>query len=503
MQFLKYTSEGIMEKLYSLVNTIEKSKRNLYIKGNYDRNTAGLLYLKQGEKADFTTYFNSFSIKKWKRYTTLTQVTLKLQGEGDFAIVFDQLLPSGNVIKTPAVMKDGAFDRTFDVQELSGDILGFSIKCLSEEGTILGGAWYGNFENWQEKSIGISITTFKRETYVKKTISVLQDFQKQHSWLDILVVDKGQTLEPEKMLGFQSIHNKNFGGSGGFTRGMIEYVEQDKVDYVLLMDDDIVLEPSAIERTHSLLCGLKEMYEDSFLSGAMLSLEEPTMQYENTACWGKIRLHSIGKNYDMTDPSMLVKNEKVPGQHNRYGAWWYCVIPCHRIKSIGYPLPLFVKGDDMEYGIRNHKELISMNGIGVWHQSFQSKISPIVNYYSDRNMLIINHYANGCGRVTLSLAIFGRIVKRLLQRKKVGLFCLYLALKDYNAGIEKLTSIPSDKKMLEMMEILKQPFPKSILKKLCIESWKAIQTYNEIHKIYLVFRNEKLKDSRFWCTFMK
>lgn len=48
-------------------------------------------------------------------------------------------------------------------------------------------------------------------------------------------------------------------------------------------------------------------------------------------------------------------------------------MPIRRIREIGYPLPIFVKGDDMEYGIRNHKEVMHMNGIGVWHQSFQEK----------------------------------------------------------------------------------------------------------------------------------
>ena len=492
-----------MKKLYSLVNTTEQTKKNLYVKGVYEKDTLDLLHMRRGERADFTTYFNSFSVKKWKRYTTLTEVTLKLQGQGNFAVTFEQLLPGGNIIKIPAVMKEGAFEYTFSKQQLSGDILGFSIKCLSEEGTIAEGAWYGTFENWQEKSIGVSITTFKREAYVQKTISVLQDFQKQHPWLNILVVDNGRTLDPVQTSTFRIVHNKNFGGSGGFTRGMIEYVERGKVDYVLLMDDDIVLEPSAIERTHSLLCGLKETYEDSFLSGAMLSLEKTTIQYENTAYWGKIRLHGHGKNYDLTDSSILVKNEKILTQHNRYGAWWYCVIPCHRIKEIGYPLPLFVKGDDMEYGIRNHKELIHMNGICVWHQSFQSKISPIVNYYSDRNMLIINHYADGCGKMTFAVAVLGRIVKRLLQHKREGLFCLYLALKDYNSGMNELTSCPSDQKMLDLIEILKQPFPTSILHKLYREVKKSIQTYDQIHRIYRAFRRDKLKDSQFWCTFMK
>lgn len=59
----------------------------------------------------------------------------------------------------------------------------------------------------------------------------------------------------------------------------------------------------------------------------------------------------------------------------------------NRIKEIGYPFARLREGDDMEYGIRNAKEPIHMNGIGVWHQSFASKISPVVNYYSDRNML--------------------------------------------------------------------------------------------------------------------
>ena len=492
-----------MKKLYSLVQTNHKDKKKLYVKGTYQLAENGILHMKEGNLADFTTYFNSFSVKKWKRYTTIKKVTLELQGEGDFAIVFEQLLASGNIIKIPAMMKNGEFSYSFDVEKISGDILGFSIKCLSPVGSISSAAWYGEFEQWNEKKIGVSITTFKREEYVKRTIAVLQDFQKDHEWLDILVVDNGQTLVPEETEHFRIIPNRNFGGSGGFTRGMIEYVEQGKVDYVLLMDDDIVLEPSAIERTQSLLCGLKEDYRDSFLSGAMLSLEKPTMQYENTAHWGKIRLYGNGKAYDMTILDVLVKNEKILNQHNRYGAWWYCVIPSHRIKEIGYPLPVFVKGDDMEYGIRNHKELLHMNGIGVWHQSFQSKISAVVNYYSDRNMLIINNYADGCGQITFTVAVLGRLVKRLLQRKKIGLFCLYCALKDYNLTLEGITAIPSDEKMKNLMTLLQNPLPENLLGLLYREMGKAIREYSANHKKYMAFREQKLQDSQFWKVFMK
>lgn len=42
------------------------------------------------------------------------------------------------------------------------------------------------------------------------------------------------------------IPNKNFGGSG-VPQAIIEYMDRkNRVDYILLMDDDIVIEPSAI-----------------------------------------------------------------------------------------------------------------------------------------------------------------------------------------------------------------------------------------------------------------
>ena len=492
-----------MKKLYSLVNTTEQTKKNLYVKGVYEKDTLDLLHMRRGERADFTTYFNSFSVKKWKRYTTLTEVTLKLQGQGNFAVTFEQLLPGGNIIKIPAVMKEGAFAYTFSRQKLSGDILGFSLKCLSEEGTIAEGAWYGTFENWQEKSIGVSITTFKREAYVQKTISVLQDFHKQHSWLNILVVDNGRTLEPVQTSTFRIVHNRNFGGSGGFTRGMIEYVEQGKVDYVLLMDDDIVLEPSAIERTHSLLCGLKETYEDSFLSGAMLRMENPTMQHENTAYWNRIISIVCHQNLDLSECENLVSNEQINTHKNAYAGWWYCCIPVKRINEIGYPLPVFIKADDMEFGIRNQRKIIHMNGIGVWHEIFNKKMSTVIRYYSDRNSFILNHYAFGCNKLTLLLSIVMRLIKRGIHHDKMSVYALLLALKDYNSGFYEITKSPSDQKMQELLELLNQPVPQSLVHELYSETKKAMQGYNKAHKLYLLFRKEKLKDSQFWCTFMK
>ena len=491
----------MIHKLYSLTDTVEKAKEPLYIRGIKERKEHSIL-MHKGEVLDFTTYFNSLSLKKWKRYTTIKALQLALQLEGRFQVIFHLYDEKANVRDISVETESSCFTYYMESEELDGVLLGFSLQCISDTGKYFGGQWNGEFTQWEDKQIGVSITTFKREKYVKRTMSLLHDFQKDHPWLSVLVVDNGSTLEEMQGDRFRVIHNRNFGGSGGFTRGMIEYVEQGAVDYVLLMDDDIVLETSALERTFALLSGLKEEYRDSFLSGAMLSLERPCIQYENTARWGKIRLHGEGKNLNLVNASNLVQNEKVPSQKNRYGAWWYCAIPVHRIQEIGYPLPIFVKGDDMEYGIRNHREVMSMNGIGVWHQSFQSKMSPVVNYYSDRNMLIINNYAEGCDFCTFAAAVVGRGVKRTFQGNLLGIHCLNQALIDYNKGLTGLTAISSEEKMNQILYMIKSPSSLLSFTSLLLNIIKSLVNYKNIHKDYITFRKKLLRTTTFWKEFM-
>lgn len=492
-----------MKNLYSLVPTVEKEKIGLYVKGVYKFDSDTLLTMKKGDVADFTTYFNSFSVKKWKRYTTLKELTLQLKGEGDFAIIIEQLLSDGKVIKHPLTMEMGTFSHTFEIENLSGDILGFSIKCLSDTGKITEGGWYGEFEKWEEKRIGISIATFKRENYVKKNISTLRTFQKVNPWLDILVVDNGSTLNEQEEEGFRIVHNRNFGGSGGFTRGMIEYVEDGSMDYVLLMDDDIVLEPSAIERTHSLLCGLKEKYKESFLAGAMFSLENPAIQHENTSYWRRFVSYVCHKDLDCTNVESLVENETFHTNSNAYAGWWYCCIPLGRIHDIGYPIPVFIKSDDMEYGIRNQREVLSLNGVAVWHEDFANKLNPVMMLFSDRNSFILNHYAYGCGRMTLFLAVILRLIRRGINCDGQRIRILLAALREYAQGFDGLVSTPGDEKFQEYREMKLEKSVFSAVFNIGILTCKILCRYGKLDKSYKNFRTEKLKSSSFWKNYLR
>ena len=179
---------------------------------------------------------------------------------------------------------------------------------------------------------------------------------------------------------------------------MIEALEQNpKATHVLLMDDDVEVLPESFIRTFNLLSLLKEKYVNAFLSGAMMSLEEPNLRTEDLGFFtAKGTFSPLKPEGYMTSLHDVVETEiyKAPtGLYEdtvqQYAGWWYCVIPTATIEREGLPLPLFVRSDDAEYALRCKPRFMSMNGICVWHNSFKFKYSAAVERYQvSRNTLI-------------------------------------------------------------------------------------------------------------------
>ena len=489
-----------MEKLYDLAVTTDSAKCDLYIKNNKCLQE-GPIPVSKGLALNFSTYFNSFHTIKWKEYTSLEKLSLHLRLKGKFKVSFFEISSKGTSLLKEENTKNDDFSDTFNVTDLHENVLGFTLEALDEDCRFLGGAWYGEFSEWEEKKVGISITTFRREEYVKRTMSTLSHFSENHPWLKTLIVDNGSTLPEEERENLRVIHNRNYGGSGGFTRGIMEYMDEGMVDYILLMDDDINLEPSAIERTHSLLCGLKDKYKDSFLAGAMLSMEKPWIQHENTAYWDKIVSKVCFHGLDLVKTENLAINGIRPRHPNDYAGWWYCAIPSHRVKEIGLPLPFFIKSDDMEYGIRNDRPVLCMNGIGVWHEVFEKKLNLVMRFFSDRNTFILNHYANGCGRMTLLVSILARIAKRCIHGNWDNLAMLYVALKEYKRGFGKITKYPADQYFADMRDLGNKISYLNILK-LPIIIMLVLADYGSLHKAYMDFRSNEMETSAFWKKYL-
>ena len=92
-------------------------------------------------------------------------------------------------------------------------------------------------------------------------------------------------------------------------------------------------------------------------------------------------------NQDMT------LKENLPSMNNNegaeYGGWWFACYPIEYVEK-NRPLPFFLHCDDVEYGLRHGGTPIILNGIQVWHETYEYRQSPVTAYYDTRNTLIVN-----------------------------------------------------------------------------------------------------------------
>ena len=241
-----------------------------------------------------------------------------------------------------------------------------------------------------------------KEEYITKNIQTLRDKvffdgseMKEHLFVN--VIDNGRTLNAETLNtdNIKIYPNMNVGGAGGFTRGMIESLEMErKPTHVLLMDDDVLLMEESLFRTYFLLRILRPEYEEYFLSGAMFDYDHRQIQYEDIGY-----VHPEDGSYgplkdrmDMCKLENLLRNEEMASRtkNESYAGWWYCCIPMPLIEKNGLPLPVFVRGDDVEFSIRNKAKFLTLNGISIWHVGFAGKFNAAMELYQvHRNSLII------------------------------------------------------------------------------------------------------------------
>lgn len=492
----------MFEKLYSIKLPMDMARKELYIKGDSVDIHPEYICLQKGQFIDFSTYFNLFSAKKWKTYTSIQSIKLQLHIHGKYKVTIYNVSSGDKTILFTDTCQNN-FEKIISLSDCSGNFLVFAIQALEDGVKVWNGAYWGEFEDTQNVDIGIIICTFKREEYVKRNLTILQRLMQENPHFHVMVIDNGQTLPEICNEQLQVIHNRNYGGSGGFTRGLMEQVNQGTNNYVLMMDDDILIETSSLERVYALCRHIKNQYAQQMIAGSMMSMDEPTIQYENTAYWGKVRLHSLGQGFDLTAIEDLIKNDQLPLKQNKYAAWWFCCIPMAVVRKNGYPLPNFIKGDDMEYGIRNRRDIITMNGIGVWHEAFAKKMSPVVNYYSDRNMLILNEFADGCGRGTVFFSMIARLGRRILRGDTVGIRIFESAVRDYISGYEGITSIGADDKMEQVKAYEGRKHVSASVFFTMIQIMKIFINYRTLHEKYVRFRDNQLQSQNFWKEYLK
>lgn len=359
---------------------------------------------------DFTTYFNSLSVAKLKKYTIAKGFVLHLELKGASCRVTqtmgDAFSAHPQTVENTACLLNASEDwQAIDMPLIVTDemiIVGFMIET---EGRVsIRNSYYAvEYDgDLRDVELALATTTFKKESFIEHNIGLVkdeilgsdEDIAKHFS---MYVIDNGRTLD-FRGLSDEHVHvrpNDNVGGAGGFARGMIEAMEQTpQATHILLMDDDVDVSPESIKRTYNLLRLVNDEYTEAFVSGAMLNYEVGEDQWEDVGYMTPEGTFSPTKPpLRLTKFEDLIYNEIFqPAKRMReqcYAAWWYCCIPIATIKREGLPLPVFVRCDDAEYGIRCHPKFISMNGLCIWHMSFHARYNAAVErYQTTRNTMI-------------------------------------------------------------------------------------------------------------------
>lgn len=494
----------------SVCNEIELYYRKIGIPASDYKK--GELRFKAGQRVNFDTYFNSFSLLKWYKYTCVENVSLNLFLKGNFKVrLIHVVLRDGGQIEWRVLSENVVNTSEKDIflfnyyTDCPWGMLTFGLEALSDGGVFYGGYYSTEVDEEliQDVKIGIGVCTFKRESYVMNNMNNLCDAilnntaSPMQNKLEVFISDNAQTLDPS-VFGSDKIHifkNKNTGGSGGFTRTMIEVNNANErgagFTHILLMDDDVTFDPESVFRTYSILSLLRPEYKDAFVGGAMFRTDMQYLQHASGEFWHGERCESFITTYnsrrDMRNLKDVAENENLTDAN--YQAWWYCAIPMTICRKDNLPLPLFIKSDDIEYSIRNLKHLVLLNGINVWHESFESKYSASNEYYTVRNYLITSSIHG----VNLTVEDIKRYVKNyfvhyLSNFKYLEIKLFFDAVDDFLRGVDYIKSIDLEAyhkkimknsyKIVDVNELpipfnrelydktLATPYPKSKIKKL-------------------------------------
>lgn len=180
--------------------------------------------------------------------------------------------------------------------------------------SILDNSVFVECENLNTVNCAIIFCTYKREKYIVKNVNYLLENLKKQSdfeW-EIIVVDNAKTLSAKAFIGDATlVPNANTGGSGGFKRGMEVAREIGGFTHFVLMDDDVEIEFTAIQKMLNFLRFLKPKFADLCISGSMLYTDKPTVQFEAGGRFERDgSQYGFGHFLDLSKPENLELNER-------------------------------------------------------------------------------------------------------------------------------------------------------------------------------------------------
>lgn len=453
----------------------------------------GSIAVKAGNELSFLTYFNAFPASYWRRWSQLDTVVLRVVIEGTARVdVYRSKIDGARIAVEGAVVSDDAVEFELSLQPFEdGGWLWFDLTAQTDARIVEAG-WYaptapgaqvlpdGQRVGPFEPRVTVGIPTFNRPADAVAALEALASDPEVEAVIDTVIMPDQGNKHPADEPGyaqavaafgdrFFEFRQGNLGGSGGYSRIMYEAlggVDGTKPagaaesPYILYMDDDIAIEPDSVLRALQVARYAKSPI---LVGGQMLNLQErshlhtmgevigrhdfmwtsaPHVHYDHD--FSAHPLSDRGKPGDKPDmPNSVDLHRRIDAEFN---GWWMCMIPRVVAQEIGQPLPLFIKWDDAEYGLRAAKHgfpTATWPGIAIWHMAWSDKDDAIdwQAYFHLRNRLVVaaNYHEGPVDGIIKSMQ--KATIKHLLCLEYSTVAIQNEAMKDFLAGPDQLFDI--------------------------------------------------------------
>ncbi|MDD4866984.1 MAG: glycosyltransferase [Mycobacterium sp.] len=423
-------------------------------------------------EVSFATYFNAFPASYWRRWSTLTSVVLRVELAGAGRVDVYRTKATGARIFLEGRQFDDAGEepRALELEVAlkpfeDGGWIWFDITTDTAV-TLHGGGWYAPTPAPGEANVAVGIPTFNRPADCVNALAALTADPLVDAVIGAAIVPDQGVRKVRDHPDFPAVAARlgrrlticdqpNLGGSGGYSRVMYEALKNTDCQQILFMDDDIRIEPDSILRVLAMNRFAKT---PMLVGGQMLNLQEPS------------HLHIMGEvvdrsnfmwtaaphaqyDHDFAVHPLSGNNDKSRLLHRRidvdYNGWWTCMIPRQVAEELGQPLPLFIKWDDADYGLRAAEHgypTVTLPGAAIWHMAWSDKDDAIdwQAYFHLRNRLVVAalHWDGPKTQVT-------GLIRSHLKATLKHLACLEYstvaiqnkAIDDFLAGPEHIFSI--------------------------------------------------------------
>ncbi len=368
---------------------------------------AATLRLGPGSAVSLGTYFAAFPAAYWAHWAKIEVVRLRFstRGEGAYSLMRSDAEGNRSLVETQSLTESDhdllvPLDGFDDGGWLWIDFRADGVLRVSDL------TWESVQAPVRPVAASVGITTYNRPEYCLRT---LERFASSEELLrvvtQIYVVDQGEKRVEDdlgadgvfsRLKGYLTyVRQENLGGSGGYARAMSLALAAQELAPTLLLDDDVDIDPEALRRA---IVFASFCTDPTIVGGHMFDLLDRTKLY----AWAEV-VDRLPFMWHARDEAALPVDlgeqgfRDTPLVHRRadadYNGWWMCLIPREALRTVGLPMPYFIKWDDAEYSLRAAGRgipTVTFPGAALWHISWVGKDDLIdwQAYFHARNRIV-------------------------------------------------------------------------------------------------------------------